>query len=244
LTPILMAFIGIAAGFALDAAVARLAREPYERDDDPPAGDAEGQASARHGLELASEAGALAMPSGLTSGARYRTAAVVALSAALFAAVGARYDGNALHVAIVAAYCGVLIICSATDLLAYRVPNVVTYPAILSSFLIGMVMPDANRLDVAIGGLLFGGLLFVPCVITGGAMGMGDVKLAFFVGFALGLTNVVPAMLIMALAGGLAAVGLLVSKRRNRRDPIPYAPFICLGAAWSLLAYGVAFQTL
>ena len=66
-------------------------------------------------------------------------------------------------------------------------------------------------------------------------MGMGDVKLAFFVGFALGLTFVVPAMLIMAMSGGLAAAILLVTRLRGKGDPIPYAPFIAGGALVALL---------
>ena len=95
-----------------------------------------------------------------------------------------------------------------------------------------------------LGGLIFGGLLFVPSMLTGGAMGMGDVKLAFFVGFALGLTFVVPAMLIMAMSGGLAAAILLVTRLRGKGDPIPYAPFIAGGALVVLLIQGSAFYTI
>ena len=73
---------------------------------------------------------------------------------------------------------------------------------------------------------------------------MGDVKLAFFVGFALGLGLVVPAMLYMAIGGGIAAVALLVTRVRNRRDPIPYAPFISGGALIVMLMQGVAFADL
>jgi leader peptidase (prepilin peptidase)/N-methyltransferase len=126
-------------------------------------------------------------------------------------------------------------------LLAYRVPNVVTYPAIIGAFIIGMTMTGADRLDVVLGGLVFGGLLFVPSILSGGAMGMGDVKLALFVGFALGLSFVIPAMILMALGGGAAAIFLLVTRVRGRRDPIPYAPFIAAGAFIVMLTEGTAF---
>src|SRR5439155_18959065 len=108
----------------------------------------------------------------------------------------------------------------------------------------GMVLPEANRLDVAMGGLVFGGLLLLPSIITGGAMGMGDVKLAFFVGFALGLTLVVPAMLVMAISGGLAAAILILTRLRGKGDPIPYAPFIAGGALIVLLVKGTAFHSI
>ena len=95
------------------------------------------------------------------------------------------------------------------------------------------------------GGLVFGGLLFVPVDPHAAArMGMGDVKLAFFVGFALGLTFVVPAMLMMAISGGLAAALMLVTRLRSKGDPIPYAPFIAGGALVVMLMQGTAFRSL
>ena len=74
-------------------------------------------------------------------------------------------------------------------------------------------------------------------------MGMGDVKLAFFVGFALGLSLGVAALLITAIAGGAVALLLLVTRIRDRRDPIPYAPFIAAGALYVVLVHGTAFAT-
>jgi len=240
---LIMAAIGIAAGFVLDAAIVRLAREPYERgelDED----DARLTPGAPRPLELKSETGALAMPQLLTERSSYRKAAVVAVTAGLFALVGLRYAGEPTYMAIVAAYTAVFIVCTGTDLLAYRVPNVVTYPAIVAALLIGAVLPDANWRSVFAGGLVFGGILFLLSVLTGGAMGMGDVKLAFFVGLALGLLLVVPAMLVMAISGGLAAVVLLVSRLRGRGDPIPYAPFISGGAVLVMLVQGTAFYSI
>jgi prepilin signal peptidase PulO-like enzyme (type II secretory pathway) len=235
-----MALAGVAAGFLFDAIIARLAREPYEHagDDDDAAED---QAA---GFDLASETGAIELPALLDGKSWYRRVTVVALTAGAFALLGWKYEGDALHLAIVSAYTGVLIMCSATDVLAYRVPNVVTYPAIICAFIIGMTLSGADRLDVALGGLLFGGLLFVPSILSGGAMGMGDVKLALFVGFALGLSFVIPAMILMALGGGAAAIFLLVTRVRGRRDPIPYAPFIAAGMFIVMLTEGTAFVAL
>jgi prepilin signal peptidase PulO-like enzyme (type II secretory pathway) len=244
LTIITMAIFGVIAGFVLDELIARLAREPYERGE---AGEDASQPTHRDGggaLELGSEAGALEMPRLLTTGAPYRRIVVIVATTAVFALLGRQYRGEDWHLAVVAFYASALIICTATDILAYRVPNTVTYPAIAGALLIGMLVPGTNRLDVAAGGLIFGGLLLIPSIITGGAMGMGDVKLAFFVGFALGLTFVVPAMLIMAMSGGLAAGVMLVTKLRGKGDPIPYAPFIAGGALVAMLIQGTAFYSI
>ena len=89
MTIIIMAVIGVIAGFVLDELIARLAREPYEH------GEAEdGEQHLRHhdggaSLELSSEAGALEMPRLLTTGAPYRRIVVVAATAGLFALLGA-----------------------------------------------------------------------------------------------------------------------------------------------------------
>jgi prepilin signal peptidase PulO-like enzyme (type II secretory pathway) len=242
-----MALAGVVVGLLLDAAIAQLAREPYERapEDSLEGGvgmstDGAGVAS----LDLASERGALELPALLDEKSWYRRIMVVAVTSLTFTLVGQQYEGNLTHLAIVSLYASALIICSGTDLLAYRVPNVVTYPLILASLVIGMTIDGSSRPDVLLGGLLFGGLLFVPSILAGGAMGMGDVKLALFVGFALGINFVIPAMLLMALGGGAAAIFLLVTRVRGRRDPIPYAPFIAGGALVVILTQGTAFVEL
>ena len=154
MTIITMAIIGVVAGLVIDELIARLAREPYER------GDLNDDIPGEHHpkVELSSETGAMEMPGLLMTGAPYRRLAVVVVTTIVFALLGSRYEGADWQLAIAAIYAGALIICTATDLLAYRVPNAVTYPAIIGALVIGMVAPDANRLNVAFGGLLFGGL--------------------------------------------------------------------------------------
>jgi leader peptidase (prepilin peptidase)/N-methyltransferase len=234
-----MALVGIAAGCALDSLIARLAREPYERgeveeDDlrlkkDPAA------------LELSSETGAFDMPRALTTGSAYRRMVVIGATVLLFGFAGRQYGDDALHLVIIAGYVSALIVCAGTDVLAYRVPNVITYPSIVAAIVIGMLMPDASVASVWAGGLITGGTFLAMSIATRGGMGMGDVKLAFFVGFALGLTFGVYAMLITAIAGGVIAVLLMVTRIRDRRDPIPYAPFIAIGAMWVMMMQGTAF---
>jgi leader peptidase (prepilin peptidase)/N-methyltransferase len=126
--------------------------------------------------------------------------------------------------------------------MCYRVPNAVTYPAIVIALAVGATMSGASMVDVGIGGALAGGVFLLPALFTGGiGMGMGDVKLAAFVGLALGLEHVAPAMLITALGGGAVALFLLLTGLRKRGEPIPYAPFIAAGGLAALLWQGTAF---
>lgn len=239
-----MTLAGFCVGFALDELILRLAREPFERRDAD--ADAEGDDAAHPGaagLHLSSEAGAVALPWSLTGGSLYRRIVVVALTALLFALVGRQYAGQVPEMLIAAAYVSVLLVCAATDVIAYRVPNVVSYPAIGAALIIGMLAPGADRLSVVGGGLLAGGLFFACALLPGGPMGMGDVKLALFIGFALGFTLVVQAMLVMAISGGIVAAVLLLLKLAGRRrvNYMFYAPFIALGAIVVLLTQGTVF---
>jgi leader peptidase (prepilin peptidase)/N-methyltransferase len=110
--------------------------------------------------------------------------------------------------------------------------------------LIGSVMPGADRTNVMLGGFVTGGVFLGMSILTRGGMGLGDVKLAFFTGFALGLMLGIPALLVTAVSGGVIAIVLMVTGIRSRKDPIPYAPFIALGALYMLLMQGTAFTDL
>ena len=233
---LLLAVIGLPVGLVLDALVARLAvranGQAEAEDEDIPAPEP--------GLGP-SEAGSLVLEADPARHAWLRRLLITSATILLFALAGARY-GDVSHLPIVTAYLSVLIVCAGTDILSFRVPNAVTYPAIAGALAIGLAMADADFLEVLAGGLLAGGVLLLPSLLTGGiGMGMGDVKLALFVGLALGFSNVVPAMLVMALFGGAVAVLLLVTGLRKRGEPIPYAPFISAGGIVALRSQGSAF---
>lgn len=235
---LLLALIGLPVGLALDAIATRLA-VPF--DDEEEEDDAD--APAYVGRLTHAEAGALVVDE--TPGRTWtRRLLIVAATVALFAAAGTRYDEPG-HLALITSYVCVLIVCTVTDVLSYRVPNVITYPAIVGTLLVAWWMPDAELTDAALGGALAAGVLLVPSLLTGGVgIGMGDVKLALFVGLALGLENVAAAILLMALTGGTVALLLLILRLRKRGEPIPYAPFIAVGALASLLWQGTVFTNL
>ena len=167
--------------------------------------------------------------------------AIPAATTALFALAGARYPDHA-HVALATAYVVVLVTCAFTDVLAYRVPNAITYPAIVLALVAGLTMPGARPVDVVMGGALAGAVFLVPSLLTRGqGIGMGDVKLALFIGLALGLSLTPAALIVTAVLGGVGAATLLALGLCHRRDIIPYAPFLAAGALIVLLWRGAAF---
>ena len=81
----------------------------------------------------------------------------------------------------------------------------------------------------ALGGFFFAFAAFFP-----GSMGMGDAKLGFLLGLALGSRTLAAA--IFACAGLLVAALYILATRgtAGRKDVIPFGPFL---AAGGILAY-------
>jgi len=130
----------------------------------------------------------------------------------------------------------VLVVLSVVDLDRHLLPNGILLPAIA-------ILGIAELADSPAGGLrrmfwaaiVFAVLLALALAYPAG-LGMGDVKLGFFLGLGLG-RNVVSALVIGLVAA--AIVGLLVVARfgrAGRKAPLPLGPFLALGALVTLLA--------
>lgn len=79
-----------------------------------------------------------------------------------------------------------------------------------------------------------GGLMLLIFVLSRGGMGAGDVKLSFVLGLWLGLKASVVCLMLAFVTGGVIGVLLLATGIKKRRDPIPFGPFLCIGAYISL----------
>ncbi len=95
--------------------------------------------------------------------------------------------------------------------------------------------PVGVLLDAAAAGGI-GLVLFLALFLAfRGGMGMGDVKLAGVIGVWVGTQGLGVALFVTAISGGIVGVFLLVMGIRDRRDPVPYGPFLALGGMTTLL---------
>jgi prepilin signal peptidase PulO-like enzyme (type II secretory pathway) len=126
-------------------------------------------------------------------------------------------------------YIAILVTVSYTDLRWRRIPNAVVIPGILIAFLAAIFN---SQLPAALLGGFVGGIFFVvPAIIFGSERaGMGDVKLALFMGLVLGWPDVLYAIGIAALSALSVFVPLLLLRRVATKAPIPFGPFLALGA--------------
>lgn len=85
----------------------------------------------------------------------------------------------------------------------------------------------------SIGFLAGAGLLLVLALVWRGGMGGGDIKLAGLMGLVLG-PYVLLAEFLGAAMGAVVGVVLIASRKRGRKDMVPFGPFLALAAAITL----------
>jgi leader peptidase (prepilin peptidase)/N-methyltransferase len=84
-----------------------------------------------------------------------------------------------------------------------------------------------------IGALVYGLPLFLIAVLVPKGMGGGDIKLAAYLGLHLGwigLGQVAVGAILGFFTGSIAGVALIAAGKKGRKDPIPFGPFMALGA--------------
>jgi leader peptidase (prepilin peptidase)/N-methyltransferase len=164
------------------------------------------------------------------------------VTAALFGATAARFGA----VGVLPAYLGLaagLVALSAIDLATYLLPNRIVFP--LAGFVavaLGLGALVDGTPEAFGRALLAGVVAFVAYALLHLAsprgLGFGDVKLAFVLGLALGYlgwAELVLGLFLGFLFGAVVGVGLLVARRRTRRDHVPFGPFMAAGACTAIL---------
>ncbi len=75
---------------------------------------------------------------------------------------------------------------------------------------------------------------FLILATSGKGMGGGDLKLAVFLGLVFGFPNSIVVLMLSFLLGSLVGIILLVFKKRNFGQTIPFGPFLSLGGVITL----------
>jgi prepilin peptidase CpaA len=101
-----------------------------------------------------------------------------------------------------------LVLACISDLRTRRIPNVLTFSAILAALVFHLLVGGWSAAGWSISGCFLGALLFFPMFVLRG-MGAGDVKLLAAVGAWLGPGQVAIAALATSIAGG--GLGIVVA---------------------------------
>jgi leader peptidase (prepilin peptidase) / N-methyltransferase len=136
-----------------------------------------------------------------------------------------------------------LVVVAVIDARTRRIPNRLTYPLTPALIVLLVLAALVNgspgaALRVVLGALAAFGFLLLLALISPRGMGMGDVKLAAFIGAGLGYVGwgaVVVGIFVSFLLGGLVAVLLVTTRLRRRKEHIPFGPYLAVGALVALL---------
>lgn len=139
-------------------------------------------------------------------------------------------------------YSILLILMGMIDLEHQRVLNKISYPAIA----LGLISIPLFHLDDpwtwVMGGLIGFGALLLISLLSPQAMGMGDIKLALFIGLIVGYPEIFLSLFLAFVIGGSIAGLLLLLDRIGSKDPIAFGPFLAVGGIITLL-YGEPILT-
>jgi leader peptidase (prepilin peptidase)/N-methyltransferase len=160
---------------------------------------------------------------------------LIGAGASLAIAVRARDLRHALLLALFSMFLAAL---AATDFERHLLPNRLMYPAVVLAFALGWAWPASSWIGSWVasveGGALALGLMLVWFLIDRN-LGFGDVKLAALLGLLSGITLTLTALAVAALAGGLAALFMVLLHKAGRGSLIAYGPYLALGAFVGML---------
>lgn len=146
------------------------------------------------------------------------------------------------HICIIA----VLWPMAVSDFKEYRIPN----KLVLYGFILRMIMLISELifdLDIVVSVLINEAIALVGvtviCVlcmfIFKGSIGMGDLKMMMFMAAFLGVEGIIYSMFVSMVFSASIAIVLLLIKKKERRDVIPFAPFVLFGTIVSMILTGV-----
>jgi leader peptidase (prepilin peptidase)/N-methyltransferase len=135
-----------------------------------------------------------------------------------------------------------LIALTLIDLDDQLLPDVITLPLVWAGLLLsldGVFTDPASAILGAVAGYLALWSVFqVFRLLTGKeGMGHGDFKLLAALGAWMGWQLLPQILLLSTLVGALIGIGMVLARRHDRRQPIPFGPYLA-AAGWIALLWG------
>ena len=133
-------------------------------------------------------------------------------------------------------YGSILLTLAIIDLKTYMLPNRLTFSLVILGFLLSFIDPRITLFHSFIGAAVYNFpflilYIFGQEVLKKDVMGFGDVKLGMGIGAFLGYTSFIEFYMFFMLSftvGAVISLILMALKIKNRKDMIPFGPFIAL----------------
>lgn len=154
----------------------------------------------------------------------------IELSTGLLFSFAYIYFNFQLELAVALIFISLLMIIFVSDYYYMLIPNKILLFFLPIFIILRIFIPLDPWYDAVIGAVVGYVLLAVIILISKGGMGAGDMKLFGVMGFVLGWKNILLTFFLAALFGALIGGFLMMIKKVKRGEPIPFGPFIVLGA--------------
>lgn len=146
------------------------------------------------------------------------------------------YYGLSIDTVLMMALFSVLLVVFMIDYKTLTIPNgLVIFIGVL-----GVVNTFYHRdewITYVIGFFAASLVLLLIAIITKGKMGGGDIKLMAVAGLVIGWQNILLALFIGSIFGAIIGLTLIALKVMDRKEMIPFGPYLCVGIMISAL-YG------
>lgn len=126
----------------------------------------------------------------------------------------------------------ILIIISIIDLKTMIIPDSLNISLLFITILYKLLQYSfydisPNILNSTLGLIGSSGLFLLIAILSKGSIGGGDIKLIGVLGFILGMKMSILNIFFSFILGAIISIFLLLFEIKERKDPIPFAPFIC-----------------
>lgn len=176
----------------------------------------------------------LSFPKQIAQRARFRMPLLFVLLAVCIGKAWSVTTGTQLFYYAIAIV--LLVFVTITDFEQYVIFDSMLLPLAVTGvcYTLHMQMPLFEHLAAALGGGL---LFFVLTLLTKGAIGGGDIKLIAALGLWLNARPLLSIISYGFIAGGVAAMFLLITKQKMRKDNFAYGPYFTLSGIGILLGW-------
>lgn len=149
---------------------------------------------------------------------------------------------KALRLIILAA---ALVIIGKIDSLERIIPNLfILYLAVMRTIIlvadcVGNMSQAGIILSSAVLGIVYGSVVFIIArIFAKGSIGMGDIKLFAVIGYYLGSTSVIPAIIMSLLVAMVYGIIMVCRKKMTMKDTISFGPYIAIGTILVIIIGG------
>lgn len=143
--------------------------------------------------------------------------------------------GNTVNAILNFSFFGILTIISFVDWDTMLIPNGFVITVLCIAICACFIPSEVTIIERMIGFFCISLPMFIITIAIAGAFGGGDIKLMAASGLFLGWKLCLLSFFFAVIMGGIYGMIVLLTKKKGRKDQIPFGPFLCIGMCLAVL---------